>query len=596
MALLLSACGGGDPAADFAERIAQATAADGRRHAQAAAAVQSQTAQASDFFEWAQWKWPQLVPAQGAVQVEREAAGQTFVVRLYATGLMVGISRLDNRIYVLVPGRADLLSLGALADFSAAIAADACSFRPGSCATPSSPLAGRAWTPMVQLVQGISDGIFLGVADDGRAVAITSTRTAIAGFPFVRDTPVVMLGEPGAAGAVIWSAPQNLSSLGARGGGAAPSDLRVLQLKVAPNGRAVVLASGTGGGCPGSEISSCRYVATLDPVQRTWSPWEVMAPFGISQAGDPQMEINSRGDIALFFPRAGFDPLSRVFWRGAGEPAFRVLELEARFEGFPSLLLTLDEGGGLAAAGGVIQNGTTDIVVWRGSIAAGFQPPVVVDARGAAASFRWMWTGRSGRSFVLWEQSNGTTNSLHGARFDAASTSIVAEDLGPALVSALPRQMAGTVTDADVLVGLRYNGNPRESSTCATVRWPFGGALELVDTAAPCRLASVVFNPSEWARERGGNVLALSGLAWSTYDAALNRQVDAQVDNSVVGGPGYVGGMRSVTGIRRSQVALSRSGIAVMVFSANLDTWPTPASPLGDGRPGVANLWASYFR
>jgi hypothetical protein len=148
LVLLLSACGGGDPVAEFTDRVAPAAAstadtADGRRQALAAAqpaSAQNLAATTTDFFEWAQWKWPDLVPAAGAVQIERDAAGQTFVIRVYSTGLMVGISRLDNKIYVLIPGRPDLLVLGALPDFSASITADTCSFRPGSCTPP--PTAG----------------------------------------------------------------------------------------------------------------------------------------------------------------------------------------------------------------------------------------------------------------------------------------------------------------------------------------------------------------------------------------------------------------------------------------------------------------------
>ena len=140
LALLLSACGGGgDPVAAFTDRVTPAASADGRRQALAAdggISTQNLVASSTDFFEWAQWKWPTLVPAAGAVQFERDAVGQTFIIRLYSTGLMVGISKLDSRIYVLVPGRPDLLVLGTLIDFTTAITADICSFRPGSCAPP----------------------------------------------------------------------------------------------------------------------------------------------------------------------------------------------------------------------------------------------------------------------------------------------------------------------------------------------------------------------------------------------------------------------------------------------------------------------------
>jgi hypothetical protein len=136
----LTGCGGGeeDRAAAFTDRIAQAAPApaadgDGRRQALSGATL---SATANDFFDWAQWKWPTLVPAAGSVQIERTAAGQVFDIRVYSTGFMVGVSRSGGGVYVLVPGRADLLVLGVLTDFTGAIVADTCSFRPGSCTPP----------------------------------------------------------------------------------------------------------------------------------------------------------------------------------------------------------------------------------------------------------------------------------------------------------------------------------------------------------------------------------------------------------------------------------------------------------------------------
>jgi Immunoglobulin I-set domain len=468
-------------------------------------------------------------------------------------------------------------------------------------ASPGSPLSGRAWTPVVQLAPGVFDGPLAGLADDGAAVVVGATDTPIATFPFRELTPFVILGEPGGSGAVRWSAARTLSTFGTRSGEPVPTDLRVTALRVAPNGRAVIMATGSGGGCPGSQPglpTACRFVSVLDPVLRTWTPWDVMALLEESQRDDFNVvALNDRGDLAAYFPaRGALDPVARVFWRGATEASFRTFAIPPN--GALSTQtgnLTLDESGGLVLAAELNQNATVDIGVWRGDVATGFRPPLVADTRAAPAAFRTLWTGRSGRSFLMWTQSNGTTNTLFGTRFDAASATIVAEDLGPTLLSTLPTRLRGTVSDADILIVPRYNGSA-SITTCATLRWPFVGSLDLADAPAPCSVTGAV--AVDWGGERDGNVLSTNpGFSWATYDASLNRQVDAPIDTSAIAsGPGYVIGVRRPQGIRSYTTALSRSGIGLVVITANLDTWPTPATPNGDGRPNVANLWATYFK
>ena len=468
----------------------------------------------------------------------------------------------------------------------------------------ASPLAGRAWSPMAQVAPGVFDGFFVGLADDGRAVVVGDTRTPLDSFPFARSTPFVVLGEPGGGAAVRWSSPQNLSTFGTRSGAAVPSDLRVNALRVAANGRAVILASGSGGGCPSALpglITACRFVSVLDPATSTWSPWDVMALVDESQRDNFSLAINDRGDLALYFAAGGFsNPAARAFWRGASELAFRSLTISGSPTGPQFGDLTLDEAGRLVLASSLNQGGTTDIVVWRGSVAAGLSGPVVVDTRAAPATYRSVHTGRSGRSFLFWSQNNGVSDSLYAARFDGTSTAIVAEDLGPTLRASLPVQLVASVRDDDVLIAPRYLGS-LVITTCATVRWPFAGSVQLSDAPTPCSLApDGTFSPSgnDWGSERGGNVLATGiRFTWSTYDADLNRQIVEPIDvNATASGPGYVIGVRRPLGIRTSRIALSRSGIGLVVMSANFDTWPTPALPNGDGRPSVANLWASYFK
>ena len=471
-------------------------------------------------------------------------------------------------------------------------------------AEPVSVLAGRGWSPMMQVAPSISDGLFVGLADDGRAVVVGDTRTPLTTFPFATSTPFVVLGQPVGSSAARWTSPQTLASFGTRSGLAVPTDLRVNALQVAPSGRAVILATGSGGGCPSAIpglTTACRFVSLLDPATATWSPWDVMALQDESQRGNFTLTLNDRGDVALYFGANGvLDPVARVYWRSASELIFRSLAVPGTPTGPQLGKVTLDEAGGLVFATEQSQGGTTDILVWRGSVAAGLSGPVVVDTRAAPATFRSIHTGRSGRSFLLWSQNNGVSDSLYGARFDGSTMSLVAEDLGPALRATLPAQLFASVRDDDVLIAPRVTGSGTITS-CATVRWPFSGSIVLSDAPPPCTLApdgSFSVPGPNWGSERGGNALATGiTFTWATYDADLNRQIDAPVNiGTTTSGPGLVIGVRRPLGIRTYQLALSRSGVGLAVFSANFDTWPTPSLPNGDGRPGVANLWVTYFK
>ena len=475
-------------------------------------------------------------------------------------------------------------------------------------AEPVSVLAGRAWTPVARVAQDLSPGspTFVGLADDGRAVLVAEVRPLPPVVPG-RTNYVVVLGDPGGMGAASWTSPQTLASFGTRSGMAVPTDLRVDALRVAPSGRAVILASGSEGGCARNAfggIQVCRFVSVLDPVTVTWSPWDVLALLSESQGsdftlfGDSTLTLNDRGDLALSFASFTGEPAARVFWRTAGEVAFRSMLMRGTpTEPARRGRVTLDEAGGLVFAAELIQGGTTDIAVWRGSVAAGLSGPVVVDTRAARATLRALHTGRSGRSYLFWQQNNGVADSLHAVRFESVSTVLDAEDLGPTVAQAFPgsnQLLEASVRDDDVLIASRI-GLP--NNNCFTARWPFGGSLAFIDAPAPCLDSVSSLTPAQFGRERGGNRLLMGNEStWATYDADLNRQIDGFVDTrAVFSGPGYVTGVPRPS-IRFGLVQLSRSGVGLAVFGAAFDVWPTPSMPAGDGRPTVSNLWVTYFK
>ncbi len=622
----LSACGGGgrdesdtsSAALPFvaqmrAQSLASATASErtGAAATVRAAAAAPAEVTADWVLDWAEFKFPQLFPnavAQRFPAVVYE--GTTYNARAYSGAWgtrYLGITP-DGRIFGMGDFTANALkSFETLGFWSTQVLADACAVYPGPCAPVRSPLSGRAWEPVLQLAQGISDRPLVAMADDGRAVVVAVSTVTVANSPLRQAAPFVMLGDPAAEGAAQWSAPVPLSTLGSRRAGSAPINLRVFDLRMSPNGRAVMLAMGDGGDCPqrfAGFNETCSFVSVLDPVLRTWSPWDPIAPASIGRLSEiGTVAINDRGDLAVYSSPNEVDAAWRLYWRTASDTAFRSFQPPPRQAslGTQAARFTLDESGGLVLAAGLGQNSTTDIAVWRGNVTTGMQAPAIVDTRASPASFRSLWTGRSGRSFLLWSQSNGTTTSLWGARFDRSTISIAAIDLGASLLSELPTSLLGAVDDNDMLIAPRFNGRQNQSS-CDTLRWPFAGAVELAVGNPPCSLAIGIYDPSSeyWASARNGSVLSViqsRGFAWATYDAQLNAQVQAPLtDTTITSGPGYVTGVRSQTFLNTTKTVLSNAGIGLTVITADLDVWPTPSAPTGDGRPGVRNLWATFFK
>jgi cyclophilin family peptidyl-prolyl cis-trans isomerase len=179
-AALLAACGGGEGderAAAFTDRAAAQAAADagaavdGRRQALNFGGA---PATAADFFDWVQWKYPTLAPPAGAVAVVRDAGGQTFDIRVYASGIIAGVSRTTGFVYALLPSAPDtLVTLGTLVDFAPVITADTCGFRPTACPQVNSATAG---TPAYS-----------------RPLQVTLTGLGV-------DTNLVTLASPGCTG------------------------------------------------------------------------------------------------------------------------------------------------------------------------------------------------------------------------------------------------------------------------------------------------------------------------------------------------------------------------------------------------------------
>lgn len=138
VATTLAACGGGsedtDAASNVAERIVAQSAASSR---QQVLATTTSAPAIGDFFEWAQWKWPDLFPSP--VEVERVLGGATFVIRLYGSGIIMAVNRTTNEVYAVLPTPdSKLIALGTVANFAGEI----CGYKPAACGVTPPPTTG----------------------------------------------------------------------------------------------------------------------------------------------------------------------------------------------------------------------------------------------------------------------------------------------------------------------------------------------------------------------------------------------------------------------------------------------------------------------
>ncbi|WP_347251119.1 hypothetical protein [Zoogloea sp.] len=135
LALLLTACGGGDPSPSTAPAEVKAfvaQAAGPQRRAAAAPSTSSEFS-ATQLFDWAEFKYGPLFPKTGAQNFELDHEGLHFEVRAYANGNFLGLAS-NGQVYGLGPFTGgQLQSFGVASAFAAQVQADRCSVYPSQC-------------------------------------------------------------------------------------------------------------------------------------------------------------------------------------------------------------------------------------------------------------------------------------------------------------------------------------------------------------------------------------------------------------------------------------------------------------------------------
>ena len=455
------------------------------------------------------------------------------------------------------------------------------------------PMIGRAWATAQSLEENTS------------AVSVLDRRAAIddAGNVTVlfrknngsRDALYATRGTPGGPGlAPTWTAPVLIDVLAgapvsAMGGSpdysltAAPGgDMVALWYHNAACTAATYRTSGT-----------CRYYHYARYRAATGS-WE--APVLLTDASNPGFEVftNDRGDLVFFgnsWVRSGTTsstPALALFMRAAAETTTRRQLLNA--EPINAFQLGLDAAGNLLLAAQYQQNATTDLVAYRGTVAAGLGPVQVLDTRGSAATLRHLAVGLNGQQVITWTQNNGVKNTTFAASSATAAAAFTVVDLDRVFTSNVDWQRL-LVTDAGEAI--YYDLWPRlRARWSASTGWT---GFESMPAGLPF---SAVGGSDLYVANRNGDLLAWRPDAFvlrdgrtTTYEARRNVVVNPTPVGDT--GPGFVLGLRVRAGY--GQMLLSTSGIGFTDLLNQFDVLPTVAAPAGDGR-AVTNLWGAFLK
>jgi len=457
----------------------------------------------------------------------------------------------------------------------------------------TNPLIGRAWAPGQLLETDDSEPSFVRTAiDDAGRVTVLFRKSD--------GTRQVVYATRGAANAAdaapSFSAPVAIdlvSGAPVSSMGSTTSNIE-LGLAAAPGGNLLAYWYNRAP-CSGTTYSAsgtCRYYYAARYLIAN-EAWEAPVLVGDSPAGDFDIRINDRGDVALLgtgWTRSGtsrFTEGKAAYFRAGNEAGFRRQMLNV--DPLRNHQLDMDAAGNLLLAAEASQNATRDLVVYRGTVAAGLGAQQLLDTRGNAVSLQLTRVGTAGQQVVVWAQNNGVRDTNYAATAASAAEAFTVVDLGYRLNTSIGRREL-TISDAGQAILFDLSGNRR-------LRWTAASGWTGTERLPSNNTFTGGFN-RRMAITRNGDILAVdfgvvSGGTWSTYDAARNVLIQAETTAS--SGPGYVVGVNRGNAIGYVGLAVSANGVGFVALLNQFDVLPTPAAPSGDGR-NVTNLWGVFFK
>ncbi len=451
----------------------------------------------------------------------------------------------------------------------------------------ASVLAGRAWAAG-QLLETDDNPVreaFSSIDDNGRMMVVYKKSNG------TRDVLYATRGTPGAAGvAPSFSAPIVIDTAAGVTVQGTPSysGFTSFGMASAPNGNSVAVWVSKAP-CTAATYSisgTCNFLYSARFTAAT-NVWEAPVLIADTPSDVGTLRIGNGGDVALQFvgwARQGTSQYARwpaVAWRGAAQAAYQQRLITDAPLGATDL--GIDKDGNMVLAAEAKQNATTDLVVYRGSVAAGFGAQQVLDTRSAPVVFKSMAVGVNGQVIVLWHQSNGVTDTYYGATTATPAGAFVVTDLnlafhyGPTMFTVAPDNGDLIVYSLDQGVSLRWSANAWSGKQALPVGVNFTG---------------------DYAFARNGNFLNVSYTngdgVWMSYDATRNTLIQSR--NNTSPGAGYVLGLNTVNKyIGFGTPVLSISGVGGVTFLNGYDVLPSAAAPAGDAR-AIKNLWGAYLK
>jgi hypothetical protein len=450
-------------------------------------------------------------------------------------------------------------------------------------AAASSPLIGRAWSA-AQLVEADDNDVIAsqaGISDGGVATVVFLKGTA------TRPTLYAARGTAGAAGvAPTWSTPEVIDVLNGTpvNGMAAGAGNTNFGVAVSPNGNAIAYWFAT------TPCTADTY--TVSGTCRTWyaarrlaaGAWEAPTLLGNFPDGKINARINDAGDVLISLPgwvrsgAAGYADRAAVARRAAAAAAYSVETLTA--VPVTDVRIGLDSSGNTILAGTASQNGSTDVVVYRGTAATPFGAQVLVDDLTAPAKLEAFEMGLGGQQILLWSQNN-LVDKLYAASATAATGSYVTlplEDLRPGASRAL--------TISDTGVGYLYDLSRGDRR-----RW-LGGLWSEANTTDPNKGSALpdvggAFSSLNCGFARNGDFLCTnpSNGRWVTYDANRKLMVQAPSATAQVLGVDHTG-----RNFGLGTPVLSNGGFALVNLRNSYTALPS------GGTASFNNLWGSFLK
>jgi hypothetical protein len=472
-------------------------------------------------------------------------------------------------------------------------------------ATAVSPLSGRTWQTGQRLVAdtgpyAYNSPVKAAVIDDSGAVTLVVAKN-----DGTRDVLVALRGAPNAAGtAPSWAAAVTLGPVGSGTLGGAATAV------VAPGGDVGVLwnetvACDASVPLPAPPPSTCiaTYVRRYRAATASWeAPTLVngMAPYTPYQAmgNSGELSINDRGDMLVRgsgWVANGTNSITlkdTLFMRTAVETAFRQQVFEdPKLYGWA---LQMDNQGALLAGAQYRQNGTTDIVAFRGTVASGLDPtPTVLDTRASEAQLQAMAIGLNGQQVIMWAQNNGARDTWYSAIAGSASGAFAVLDMGASFTTTFsnlgllnPARRLFVTDSGDVLL--------YDLSSPSRIRWTAAAGWGAVQSMPESVTGRFGFN-------RRGDYLRVV-----VDDPVGNTKAYDGGRNVLLPAPGYVLGTATqannsnpyfyLYGLGYGTPLLSVSGVGFTSINWYFDVLPTPALPAGDGRNAMGNLWGVFLK